>query len=132
MVRALAGFLPGGGVPLLPHSALPPEITVDRLNRRKDILRQIDDAYRQKESGGEMARYSDLKQQALGVLSASKLADAFNLGKESPKLVERYGNEPLYQLFHRHVLELVRFFYHLRTVMLTRSLSIDISSLSSV
>jgi hypothetical protein len=80
------------GAPLLPHSALPPEITVDRLNRRKGLLKQIDDEHRRLEKSGELARYSDIQQRALGILGASKLADAFNLSKESPKLIERYGN----------------------------------------
>ncbi len=80
------------GVPLLPHSALPPEITVDRLDRRKSLLRQIDEGYRQLDQSGELARYNDIQQRALGVLGASKLADAFNLAKESAQLVERYGN----------------------------------------
>jgi hypothetical protein len=80
------------GVPVLPHSALPPEITIDRLNRRTDLLKQIDDEYRRLDKSGETARYSDLKQRALGILGASNLADAFNLSKEPPKVVERYGN----------------------------------------
>ena len=82
----------GRGVPLLPHSTLPPEITVDRLDRRKSLLRQIDEGYRSLDQSGELARYNDIQQRALGVLGASKLADAFNLAKESAQLVERYGN----------------------------------------
>ena len=44
------------GVPILPDSALPSEITVDRFSRRKDLLRQIDDEYRRAEPGTEARR----------------------------------------------------------------------------
>jgi len=80
------------GVPILPDSALPAEITVDRLNRRKDLLRQIDDEYRQLENSGVVERHSELQQRAFSLLGASKLRDAFDLGKEPPGVVERYGN----------------------------------------
>jgi len=68
------------------------EITVDRLDRRNSLLRQIDEGYRKLDQSGELARYNDIQQRALGVLGASKLADAFNLTKESAQTVERYGN----------------------------------------
>ncbi|MCE9603380.1 MAG: DUF1501 domain-containing protein [Planctomycetia bacterium] len=80
------------GVPMLPNSALPTEITIDRFNLRKDLLRQIDEEHRRLEKSGEAERYSQIQKQAFGVLGASKLSDAFNLAKEPPMLVERYGN----------------------------------------
>lgn len=80
------------GVPLLPHSTLPADITLDRLHRRKDLLQQLDAEWYRLDKSFQAGRYSGLKQQALGILSGSKLADAFNLAKESPKAVERYGN----------------------------------------
>jgi len=80
------------GVPLLPNSVLPDEITIDRFNRRKDLLRQIDDEHRRIDAAGAVAGYTSTQQRAFSVLGASKLAEAFNLGKESPKVVERYGN----------------------------------------
>ncbi len=94
-----AGFKPAAGKPaivrgkpILPNSALPEELTVDRFNGRKDLLRQIDDEYRRVEESGEIRRYSEVQQRAFGVLGASKLADAFDLAKEPAKVVERYGN----------------------------------------
>jgi hypothetical protein len=80
------------GVPLLPNSNLPAEITLDRFNRRKDLLRQIDDEHRRLENTGAVEHYSEIQQRAFGVLGASKLVDAFDLRKESAKTVERYGN----------------------------------------
>jgi hypothetical protein len=80
------------GVPLLPNSALPAELTVDRFNHRKDLLRQIDDEFRRLDRTEATERYGENRQRALGVLGASKLADAFSPAKEPAKLVERYGN----------------------------------------
>jgi hypothetical protein len=80
------------GVPLLPNSNLPAEITIDRFNRRKSLLRQIDDEHRRLENTGAVEHYSEIQQQAFSVLGASKLADAFDLRKESAKTVERFGN----------------------------------------
>lgn len=80
------------GRPLLPNSALPAEITIDRLNRRQDLLRQIDDQHRQRDSAPDSERYLATQQRAFGLLGASKLVDAFDLTKEDPSLVERYGN----------------------------------------
>ena len=80
------------GAPMLPNSALPSELTIDRFNHRKDLLRQIDDEHRRLERSGAVERYSDIQKRAFGVLGASKLTDAFNLTKEPAKLVERYGN----------------------------------------
>lgn len=80
------------GIPLLPDSRLPNEITIDRFSRRKDLLRQIDDEHRRLEVTGVLERYGETQQRALGLLGASKLVDAFDLRKEPPTIVEKYGN----------------------------------------
>lgn len=80
------------GAPILPHSTLPQEITIDRFNRRKGLLQQIDDEFRRVDQAGDVGSYHGTQQQAFSVLGASKLADAFDLSRESPTLVERYGN----------------------------------------
>jgi hypothetical protein len=80
------------GVPLLAGSSLPTEITVDRFNRRKDLLRQIDDEHRRVDATGAVESYSDTQQRAFGLLGASKLTQAFDLSEEPATMVERYGN----------------------------------------
>ncbi len=80
------------GVPLLPDSRLPTDMTIDRFSRRKDLLRQIDDEHRRLEATGVIERYSETQQRALGLLSASKLVDAFDLRQESPQTIASYGN----------------------------------------
>ncbi len=80
------------GKPLLPHSILPDEITLDRFQTRKTLLQQIDDEFRRLDQTGIVDSYNVTRQQAFSVLGASKLADAFDVTQESPALVESYGN----------------------------------------
>lgn len=80
------------GTPILPNSALPAEITIDRFSRRKDLLRQIDDEHLRLEKSGVIERYSDSQQRAIGMLGASKMVEAFDLKKETPETRTRYGN----------------------------------------
>ena len=80
------------GTPLLPNSALPAEITIDRFSRRKDLLRQIDDEHLRLEKSGVIERYSDSQQRAIGMLGASKMVEAFDLKKETPETRARYGD----------------------------------------
>jgi hypothetical protein len=80
------------GRPLMTNCALPAELTIDRFNRRKDLLTQIDAEHRRIDQAGGIERYSDLQQRALGLLGPSPLVDAFDLGKEPAGMIERYGN----------------------------------------
>jgi hypothetical protein len=82
------------GEPKLPHSTLGPEMTIDRLNARRGLLQQIDDRRRQAESRKGQAAlvgYNDAQRKAFDVLTSSKLRQCFDLSKEDPKLVDRYG-----------------------------------------
>jgi hypothetical protein len=80
------------GMPLLPNSARPADITVDRFNTRVSLLGQIDAAQRRLESPGVIERYSKTQQRAISLLGESRLKDAFDLRKEPARVVERYGN----------------------------------------
>jgi hypothetical protein len=89
------GVTPVAGKPatvrgvLLPNSTLPAEITVDRFNERKDLLRQIDDAYRRLDNSGAVERYDEHQQRAFGVLGPSKLTDAFKSCRFSTRCTRR-------------------------------------------
>jgi len=70
-------------------------ITLDRLNDRNRLRVAIDQFQRAAETAGESL--DTYNQQALGILSGSKLLDALDLSKEDPKVAARYGvNDPLY------------------------------------
>ncbi len=96
--RADAGTTPGPGKPavvrgepLLPESALTPGLTIDRLDRRRGLLRQVDDELRRAEARPELADYTRSQQRAFGLLTSSRLRAAFDLRREDPRVLERYG-----------------------------------------
>jgi len=75
------------GKPQLPAAKLPAGITIDRLNKRRQLTQQIDDALRQAE-GGEFNR---AQQDALNLLTSRRIRDAFDLDNETPEVRDRYG-----------------------------------------
>ncbi len=66
-------------------------ITLDRLDDRKRLLAGFDRFRRDVDSTGAMAGIDDLNQQALDVLTSSRLAEALNLDKEPAATREKYG-----------------------------------------
>jgi hypothetical protein len=79
------------GEPMLPDSVLGSDLTVDRFNRRRGLLQQLDDEVRRAEAGTEVASYARTRQRAFGILTSSRLRAAFDLRREDPRLLERYG-----------------------------------------
>jgi hypothetical protein len=66
-------------------------VTLERLRDRKKLLQSFDNFRRAADASGAMDGLDVYQQQAIDVLTSSKLADAFDLSKEDPKTVERYG-----------------------------------------
>ncbi len=66
-------------------------ITYDRLADRARLLSSIDLFRRDVDASGRMEGMDAFTQQAMGVLTSSKLADALDLSKEDPRIVARYG-----------------------------------------
>ncbi|HZT78973.1 MAG TPA: DUF1501 domain-containing protein [Gemmataceae bacterium] len=79
------------GVPRLPESELAGDITLDRLKGRQSLLRQFDEQLRRKEAGGAVGGYDRLQQRAFGLLTSAKVKAAFDLSREDPKMIDRYG-----------------------------------------
>ncbi len=84
------------------HAAFKPEgdgksdmvlngVTLERLQDRRMLLTAFDRFRRDADATGMMQGVDAFNNQALGVLTSSKLADAMDLSKEDPKIVERYG-----------------------------------------
>ena len=93
---------PGPGFLGVPHSSFRPlgptrrdmvlnGITHDRLHDRETLLASLDRFRRDADASGMMAGMDSFTQQAMGMLTSSKLADALDLSKEDPKVRERYG-----------------------------------------
>jgi hypothetical protein len=66
-------------------------VTMDRLADRKNLLRSFDRLRREIEASGTIKGMDHFTQQAFGLLTSSRLADALDLSKEDPRLVARYG-----------------------------------------
>jgi hypothetical protein len=79
------------GQPLMPSLDALPEMTADRLNRRRSLLNQIESRFNQAASSGAVERMGKYAQQAFSILSTSKTRDAFDLSREPDQIRDRYG-----------------------------------------
>jgi hypothetical protein len=79
------------GTPYLADTSLSPDMTIDRLDRRRTLLEQIDDQQRRFESQPAADTFDRVRRRAFSLLTASKLKTAFNLDLEDPRLRDRYG-----------------------------------------
>ncbi|MBM3833807.1 MAG: DUF1501 domain-containing protein [Verrucomicrobia bacterium] len=70
--------------------ALSEGITVGRLENRVDLLSNMDRLKREIDRSGEMGAMDKFTQQAMGILTSGKFAEAMDLAKEDPRVVARY------------------------------------------
>lgn len=66
-------------------------ISVNRLADRKTLLRRFDGLRRDLDAGGTMKGMDHFNEQAFGLLTSSRLAEALDLSREDVRTVERYG-----------------------------------------
>ncbi len=78
------------GEPILPNTAFDADMTIDRLNTRRSLLDQLDDQLRQAESS-PTAGYDRTSKRAYDLLTSRKVREAFDLRREDPRLLDRYG-----------------------------------------
>jgi len=93
-----AGFLGPAHSPFLPakdggakEDMKLGSLTVDRLGGRKSLLQSFDTLRRDIDNKHMMKGLDAFNQQALAMLTSSRLAEALTLEKEDPKLRDRYG-----------------------------------------
>src|SRR4051812_27807252 len=79
------------GAPTLPKQDALPEMTSGRLDRRRSLLDQLDDAFARARSTDAIDRMDRAQQQAFSLLTSAKLRDAFDLARESGAIRDRYG-----------------------------------------
>src|SRR5207302_10371106 len=77
--------------PLLRDSDLPVEMTIARLNSRRSLLHQFDDQLTQVESRPGVGTFDRTQQEAFQLLTSSQARAAFDLSREDPRLIDRYG-----------------------------------------
>jgi hypothetical protein len=66
-------------------------MNAERLSDRRKLLSSMDRIRRAADSSGKLDGQDAFTQQALGVLTSSKLAEALDVSREDPKVRERYG-----------------------------------------
>ncbi|MGE0606471.1 MAG: DUF1501 domain-containing protein [Pirellulales bacterium] len=66
-------------------------ISLERLQDRTQLMGAFDRFRRQADAKGVMQSMDVYSQQAMGILTDSKLAEALDLSNEDPRIVERYG-----------------------------------------
>jgi hypothetical protein len=66
-------------------------ITLERLQDRTRLMKSLDGFHREADGRGVMESMDVYGQQAMGILTTSKLAEALDLSQEDPRIVARYG-----------------------------------------
>jgi len=79
------------GVPHLPDSVLLPDVTVDRLNSRRALLRQFDDGVRRADASPAHGIFDRTQERAFRLLTSAKAREAFDLDTVDPRVLDRYG-----------------------------------------
>ena len=79
------------GEPRIPYTVLGDGMTIDRLNARRSLVEQIDDQRFLAEASTSLSSFDKQSERAWDILTTSSVRDAFNLGRETPERVARYG-----------------------------------------
>ncbi|WP_010583826.1 DUF1501 domain-containing protein [Schlesneria paludicola] len=66
-------------------------VTLEKLRDRTSLMASLDKFKRSADQRGQMESMDVYAQQAMGILTTSKLVDALDLSKEDPQTVARYG-----------------------------------------
>ncbi len=73
-------------------------ISLERLDDRRKLLSAVDQFRRNLDQSPSIRGMDSFTQQALSILTNSRLADALDLSNEDPRTLERYGkNDPTFQ-----------------------------------
>ena len=79
------------GAPFPPTADNLPDMTVQRLDRRRSLVSQIDGEFAEAHSSRAMATMGDAQRRAFLMLTSSRTRDAFDLNLESAEIREAYG-----------------------------------------
>lgn len=71
---------------------LPDNITIDRFNRRKNILETVDTAFKSAAKSDNVSAVDEFYQRAYGLISSKQAIESFDINKEDQKVREIYGN----------------------------------------
>ncbi|MFP6658714.1 MAG: DUF1501 domain-containing protein, partial [Pirellulales bacterium] len=80
-------------------------MTAERLTNRTELLKSLDKMKRAADSSGQMDAVDAFTQRAVGVVTSGRVADALDLKKEDPRVVERYSKQGERFLLARRLIE---------------------------
>jgi hypothetical protein len=81
------------------------DMTIDRLEDRRELLTQIDHLRREVDRSGTFDGIDAFTRQAIDIVTSAKARDAFDLKKEPPETFERYGKYCQSLLMARRLVE---------------------------
>ena len=84
---------------------LDPHLSLQRLNSRTQLLTSLDSIRREVDASGMMDAMDRFTQQAVGILTSGRLADAMDLDKEDPQVLARYTPPPQKDAFQFYTSE---------------------------
>ena len=92
----LPGFLGQSRAAFRPEGEVGKDMVLDgmdlgRLDERRSLLSSFDRFRRGVDAGGVLEGMHTLQQRAMDILTSSRLAAAFDLSREDPRTLERYG-----------------------------------------
>jgi hypothetical protein len=77
---------------------LPPEgVTLERLDRRRELLKQFDESWRAVESDAKVNGFDPAIEQAYKMVYSPEVRDAFDIAKEPDNVRDAYGRTPVGQ-----------------------------------
>jgi hypothetical protein len=85
------GITPESRFELATSTALPTDLTLDRLNRRQSLVSQFDQARREIDKSAAGRSLDRYRQMALSLIGSEKIRAALDLSRESPRLRDSYG-----------------------------------------
>ncbi|MCA9178224.1 MAG: DUF1501 domain-containing protein [Planctomycetales bacterium] len=80
-------------------------LTPERLSDRTGLLTSLDNIRRDADNSGQMEAFDDYTRRAVDVVTSGRVADALDLNKEDPKIVEKYGRDGRNFLTARRLVE---------------------------
>ncbi len=85
------GITPDSRLTIAAATELPAELSIDRLNRRRSLLDQFDDARRQADASKSTQGYDRYRQMAYSMIGSAKVREALDVSRESAAMRESYG-----------------------------------------
>lgn len=90
------GFVGQAHAPFAPHQSGPASLVLDgisleHLADRKSLMTRLDRLRREVDANGSLDGVDAYYEQAFGILTSSRLAEALDLDREDPRVRERYG-----------------------------------------